>query len=66
MSTPVFMACDSANVDSTTQQCTAPYWVVEPSLLPSITAADGVEIGVAILALWGVAYMARALRMGGD
>jgi hypothetical protein len=60
---PVYLSCDSANVDPVTLQCSQPVWVVQPSLLPSLSAIDGGLIGFAILAIWAVAYMSRALRV---
>jgi len=60
---PVFLSCDSTNVDPSTLQCTQPVWVPVPSLVPSLTAGDGALIGFAILAIWAVAYMSRALRV---
>lgn len=58
---PVFMACDSANVDATTGVCSAPYWAPPPSLLPPLDASSGMEIGVAILTAWAVAVMFRSV-----
>lgn len=58
---PVFMACDSANVDATTGVCSAPYWAAPPSLLPPLDATSGVEVGLAILVCWAVAVGFRSL-----
>lgn len=66
MADPVFMVCDSANVDASTGQCSAPYWVPQPSMFPTLNATDGAVIGGAILVCWAVAYMGRALRVGGS
>jgi hypothetical protein len=58
---PVFMACDSANVDATTGVCSAPYWSPPPSLLPPLDATGGIEIGLAILVCWAMAVGFRSL-----
>ena len=60
---PVFMVCDSANVDATTGQCSAPYWVPQPQIFPSLSAADGASIAAAILLAWAVAYGSQALKV---
>lgn len=65
-SDPVFMTCDSANVDPSTLQCSAPVWVSQPSMFPGLSAADGGAIGFAIGVVWLAAYMSRALRVGGS
>jgi hypothetical protein len=62
---PVFMTCDSSNVDPSTGICSAPVWVTQPSFFPSLSATDGALIGFAIVACWVAAYMSRALRQGG-
>lgn len=58
---PVFMACDSANVDATTGVCSAPYWAAPPSLLPPLDATGGIEVGVGILVVWATAVLFRSL-----
>ncbi|HEV7122467.1 MAG TPA: hypothetical protein VGN24_03460 [Rhodanobacter sp.] len=63
MSDPVFMMCDSANVDASTGQCSSPVWVPQPQFIPSLTMGDGALIGFAIMAIWAGAYMARALKV---
>jgi hypothetical protein len=63
MADPMFMTCDAANVDATTGACSAPVWVPQPQLFPSLTSGDGALIGFAIMAVWGAAYMARALKV---
>ena len=63
---PVYLACDSANVDATTGQCSQPIWLPQPQLFPELDAASGVAIGTAILACWAVAYGYRSLRRVGD
>jgi hypothetical protein len=58
---PVYMVCDSANVDATTGVCSAPYWATAPTLLPPLDATGGMEIGVAILGAWATAWLFRSL-----
>ena len=65
MSDPVFLTCDSANVDATTLQCSTPVWVSQPQMFPSLLVGDGALIGFAIFAVWAAAYMARALKVHG-
>ena len=66
MATPLVLACDSADVDTTTGQCAHPVWVQQQSFFPELGAADGVTIGVAILTVWGLAFAYRSLRPSGD
>jgi hypothetical protein len=66
MTTPVYMACDAANVDATTGQCSQPIWLPQPQLFPQLDAADGITIAVAILACWATAYGFRSLRRAGE
>lgn len=63
---PVYMACDSANVDATTGQCSQPLWLPQPQLFPDLDAASGIAIASAILACWAVAFVYRSLRRVGD
>ena len=61
MTGTVYMACDPATVDATTGQCSAPYWVQPPSMLPPLDAAGGAAISVAILLAWATAYSFRVI-----
>lgn len=65
MAEPLFLTCDASAVDVTTQQCSAPVWVPQPQLFPSLSLVDGGLFGFAILTVWCAAYMARALRVHG-
>lgn len=66
MGTPLVMGCDSADVDASTQTCAHPYWVAQQGLFPSLDAASGITIGVAILVCWATAYGFRKLRRTGE
>jgi hypothetical protein len=59
-------ACDSADVDATTGVCAHPYWVQQQQFLPTLDAAAGVAVSVAILTCWATAYAFRSLRRVGD
>lgn len=56
---PLYMVCDSANIDSS-GACSAPLWVQVPSLVPPLSASDAVVIASAILVLWAVAFSIRS------
>lgn len=57
-------ACALADLDTQTGTCAHPYWVAQPQtlVLPSLSAADGAQIGVAILAVWAVGFGIRCMR----
>lgn len=59
-------ACAAGNIDPTTGACSAPVWIVQPSMLPPLDAGSGITIAVAILACWAIAYGFRAMRRAGD
>lgn len=56
MLAPVYMVCESADIDTATGACLHPVWMPIPSLLPPLDAAAGVAISVAILCVWALAY----------
>lgn len=58
-----YLTCTQFDTDGVT--CLTTQWVEAPSFLPSLSLGDGASLGFAILALWCVAYMSRALRLGG-
>ncbi|WP_126537680.1 hypothetical protein [Aerosticca soli] len=60
------MACDAADLDTTTGICTHPVWIHQQGLLPELDASSGVAVSVAILACWATAYVYRVLRRAGD
>lgn len=70
----MYMACDASNLQpasasssgAVVQQCSAPVWVSQPGLLPSLDAASGITIGVAILVCWATAHGFRSLRQTGE
>lgn len=60
------MGCSASNIDPSTGSCTAPVWVVQPTMLPPLGAGAGIAIAVAIGVCWTTAYVFRTLRQTGD
>jgi hypothetical protein len=55
-------ACFAADYDAATQTCASPTWVAyQPSPFPSLTAAEGAQIGAAIVGAWAVGAGLRAI-----
>jgi len=52
-------ACLEADVDISTQTCTAPHWIPQPTVLPALSIADAQQIGIAIAFLLAVAWVFR-------
>lgn len=66
MAIPVYMACDSADLDAVTGACSNPIWLPAPSLFPPLDASAGIAISVAILCVWALAYGYTLLGRTGD
>lgn len=65
-STVVFYACAQTDLDASTGVCTHPVWVAQPSIFPPLSAAQGIAIAVAILALWALAFGIKSIQGAGD
>lgn len=48
--------------DSATDACSVEGWADAPSAMPTLSAADGAQIGFAIALLWASAFVLRQLR----
>lgn len=62
----VFYACAQNDVDASTGACTHPVWVTQPTMFPPLSAAQGIAVAVAILALWALAYGIKSIQRAGD
>lgn len=61
-----YATCDTADLDTATQTCSAVVWVEDASgWLPELTAEEGAEIGAALFGLMAVAYLLRKARNSG-
>lgn len=56
-----YAACDEANIDAVTGECSAIVWVDPPTFIPSLSVEGAREIGGAILLCWAVAYVWRVI-----
>lgn len=59
--TALYLACDSADVDEVTGECSAPIWAEGPTLFPPLTTTEGLQIGFAIVGVWTIGLIARVL-----
>lgn len=61
---PYVQTCAAADLNLQTGVCTNPVWVQQsPGLvLPPLSAADGAQIGIAILAVWAVGFGIKCAR----
>jgi hypothetical protein len=57
----LYLACNDADYNAATGECSAPYYSEAPSLLPAITAWEGFQISFAIVGCWLVGLFARLL-----
>lgn len=61
-----YATCDTADLDTATQTCSAVVWVEDASgWLPELSAQDGANLGMAFFGLMAVAYLLRKARRSG-
>ena len=63
---PLYLMCDSVDVDTSTGACAHPVWVAIPTIVPEFDATAGVAVGSAILLVWATAYGFKKMRRAGD
>lgn len=56
-----YLVCNDPAFDGV-GTCTNQSWVLVQGLLPSLTITQGLQIGGAIGAVWGLAFCVRMLR----
>lgn len=57
----LYLACDEQDYTAETGECSDPYFASPPSLFPQLTAAEGLQIGFAIVSVWTIGLIARVL-----
>lgn len=62
----LYLACNEADYNVSTGECSAPYYADAPTLFPELSAAEGLEIGFAIVAVWTIGLIARVLVRTGQ
>lgn len=66
----LYLACDLADYNSATGECSAPYFTEmappSPSVLPPLTVAEGSLVAGAILLVLGIAFTFKAARKALD
>lgn len=53
--------CESANFDTATQTCSAPYWAHAFGGVPPLSIEDAMLIGSATWGLWALAWILRPI-----
>lgn len=56
--------CSAADYDVQTATCAAPTWepIQQPSFLPDLTVAEGLQIAAAIGSIWALGFGAKMVR----
>lgn len=57
----LYLACDEQDYSPELGECSAPYFASPPSFFPELTAAEGLQIGFAIVGVWTIGLIARVL-----
>jgi hypothetical protein len=55
-------SCLVADFDAATGTCSAPFYSLPEGMVPTLSMADGQEIGMAIALLWGAAFGIRMMK----
>ncbi|PJK12478.1 hypothetical protein CO613_11450 [Lysobacteraceae bacterium NML07-0707] len=56
------MYCKASDFDAVTHTCTAPFFGAAPSLVPRLSAAEGLELSIAIIGCWAIGFMVKQAR----
>jgi hypothetical protein len=54
--------CAEQDFNVSTGTCSHPVWAVQPSLLPPLSIADGLQLAGAIAGLWVIGFIIRTVR----
>lgn len=54
--------CKASDLDALTGVCAAPFYGPAPSLLPQMSAADGVQLSIAIISVWAIGFYIKSGR----
>ena len=66
MSGAYYLACNAEDFNASTGECAAPYYGSPPTLIPTMTAAEGAVIAAAIAGTWTLGLVARLLIRTGQ
>lgn len=62
----LYLRCDLEDYNSSTGECSAPYYAESPTAAFELTATEGLAIGAAIAGVWTIGLIARVLIRAGQ
>lgn len=57
----LYLACDPEDYAPETGVCSDPYYAQPPTMLPELSAEDGLAVAAAIVSVWTIGLIARVL-----